>query len=208
MDKLNNRKVKTNVNTSYQRDIERSFSVIYHNLKRIQEERPKEGNLTRRNSEPHLSSPNAALPQRNEETGVLQRSNSSKGSNPLRGKTRRVSFSHDIVTHASISDSHTSIDTREFSRGQETTDVQGRVFHRSYSDPQNRVPNLTQMHTNNSTSRSRTRMPLTVTKAPDQSNDKAGKMDGIKQTLTHEFKRLRVVHEECPIPENRTMAER
>ncbi|XP_068746345.1 uncharacterized protein [Montipora capricornis] len=89
MDKLNNRKVKANVNTSYQRDIERSFSVIYHNLKRIQEERSKEGNLMSRNSEPHLSSPNAALPQRNEETGVLQRSNSSKGSNPLRGKTRR-----------------------------------------------------------------------------------------------------------------------
>jgi len=136
MDKLQEKKVKSN--TRYQRDMDRSFAVIYHNLKRIQDEGPKyDRHLMRRYSEPQTSAPNPALlTSNNEAYGVHEETNSSNSSNPQMVKTRRVSFSN-TVNHTLISEfQHALSDVEEVCKGGKTVQDEAllRVY-RSYSDP-------------------------------------------------------------------------
>lgn len=86
-------------NSRYQRDIERSFAVIYHNLKRIQDEKPSQDRLSRRrHSEPQTHAPNPALLRRCEDTVSRERAHSASAITPdPRQNKRRVSFS-DIQT--------------------------------------------------------------------------------------------------------------
>ena len=104
MDKLNGQEVKNN--SRYERDMQRSFAVIYHNLRRIQDERHSQDHLARRrHSEPQICAPNTELLQRYQGTGSGERphSTTAQATNP-RNK-RRVSFSS-IVNHALIPESH------------------------------------------------------------------------------------------------------
>ena len=92
----NGDKVKNS--SSYERDMERSFAVIYHNLKRIQDEKPPQERTRRRHSEPQI--PNLALLQRHEQTPHRQRANStdqSTATTAFEPKTRRVSFSGRVI---------------------------------------------------------------------------------------------------------------
>ena len=90
----NGHKVKNS--SSYERDMEKSFAVIYHNLKRIQDEKPLNERPRRRHSMPQI--PNPALLQRYEQTTPEQRADQSTETTALLSKPRRVSFS-DCVTH-------------------------------------------------------------------------------------------------------------
>lgn len=92
----NGHKVKNS--SSYERDMERSFTVIYHNLKRIQDEKAPRERPRRRHSEPQI--PNLALLQRHEQTPQRQRANSTDQSTETTAfgpKTRRVSFTGSVI---------------------------------------------------------------------------------------------------------------
>jgi len=93
---------KAKNSSSYERDMEKSFAVIYHNLKRIQDEKPLNERPRRRYSVPQI--PNPALLQRYEQTTPEQRADQSTESTVLPPKPRRVSFS-DSVTHTFSSQS-------------------------------------------------------------------------------------------------------
>ena len=88
------RKVKNN--SRYEKDIEKSFAVIYHNLKRIQDDKQRQEQLMRRwHSEPQITAPNPTLLQKNQKTSVSrERSHSATANNhdPRKNK-RKVSFS-------------------------------------------------------------------------------------------------------------------
>lgn len=90
---------KVKNSSRYERDMERSFAVIFHNLKRIQDEKPpQEPRPRRRHSEPQI--PNLALLQNHEQTPHRQRDNSSDQSTEataLQPKARRVSFSGSVI---------------------------------------------------------------------------------------------------------------
>lgn len=75
--------------------MEKSFAVIYHNLKRIQDEKPLHERPRRRHSEPPL--PNPALFQRYEQTTPEQRADQSTETTALPPKPRRVSFSDSVI---------------------------------------------------------------------------------------------------------------
>lgn len=88
----NGQKVKKN--SRYQKDMERSFAVIYYNLKRIQDEKPSRLPLShkRHNSEPQI--PNPELLRKYEQTPSRERSYSETTKPPgTRDNKRRVSFS-------------------------------------------------------------------------------------------------------------------
>ena len=94
----NGRKVKNS--SRYERDMERSFAVIYHNLKRIQDEKPPQERPRRRHSEPQIS--NFALLQKHEQNPYKQRANAADQSSEttaLEPRGRRVSFSGSSVIH-------------------------------------------------------------------------------------------------------------
>ena len=138
MDKLQEKKVKSN--TRYQRDMDRSFAVIYHNLKRIQDEGPKYDrhmHLMRRYSEPQTSAPNPALlTSNNEAYGVHEETNSSNSSNPQMVKTRRVSFSNTVNDTLISEFQHALSDVEEVCKGGKTVQDEALLrVHRSYSDP-------------------------------------------------------------------------
>ena len=78
---------KINSNSKYQKEIERSFAVIYHNLKRIQD--TEHAPLTRRYNQPETSS-SAVSQQRRRRLGK-DKTNSTVAQGSK--STRRVSFS-------------------------------------------------------------------------------------------------------------------
>lgn len=195
MDKLQEKKVKSN--TRYQRDMDRSFAVIYHNLRRIQDEGPKyDRRLMRRYSEPQTSVPNPAfLTSNNEACGVHEETNSSNGSNPQMVKTRRVSFSN-TVNHTLISEfQHALSDVEEVCKGGKTVEDQALLrVHRSYSDPQKlHAPNHGQilLHDKNTSGkvRSTTKLNnLTGKKVLQEEAESPRNLNGKKQALEREFK--------------------
>lgn len=84
--------LKVRDSTRYARDMERSFAVIYHNLKRIQDDRPPQAEPRRRHSVPAM--PNLTSLKKLDETTPEQRSNESKETAEFPNlKKRRVSFS-------------------------------------------------------------------------------------------------------------------
>ena len=89
----NGHKAKNSFN--YERDMEKSFAVIYHNLKRIQDEKPLNERPRRRHSTPQL--PNPALLQRYDQTTPEQRADQSTETTALLPKPRRVSFSDSVT---------------------------------------------------------------------------------------------------------------
>lgn len=91
---------KAKNSSRYERDMEKSFAVIYHNLKRIQDEKPLHEGPRRRHSVPQI--PNPALLQRHEQTTPEQSADQSTETAALPPKPRRVSFS-DSVTHTTFS---------------------------------------------------------------------------------------------------------
>ena len=100
------RKVKNN--SRYEKDVEKSFAVIYHNLKRIQDDKQHQEQLTRRwHIEPQITAPNPTLLQKNQSTGVSrERPQSATDINydPRKNK-RKVSFSA-TISEASIPEIH------------------------------------------------------------------------------------------------------
>ena len=88
----NGQQVKSN--SRYQKDMEKSFAVIYHNLKRIQEDRESQHRWVRRNhSEPQIQANNPALLRKNKQTPNRERSQSvPSGSPDPKDNKRRVSF--------------------------------------------------------------------------------------------------------------------
>lgn len=80
---------KIKSSSKYQKEIDKSFAVIYHNLKRIQENDPLEGKL-RRHSQPDLPASYASL-QRN----LLKEKSHSLKEAPSKTMNRRVNFSVD-----------------------------------------------------------------------------------------------------------------
>lgn len=78
---------KINSNSKYQKEIERSFAVIYHNLKRIQD--TEHAPLTRRYSQPETSS--SAVSQQRRRRPGRDKTNSTVAQGSK--STRRVSFS-------------------------------------------------------------------------------------------------------------------
>lgn len=101
----NQRKVKNN--SRYQKDIDRSFAVIYHNLKRIQDDKQSQERLTRRsNSEPQITGPNPTLQHKKESIVSRERSYSATTINhDPRSNKRRVSFST-MVSEVSMPEIH------------------------------------------------------------------------------------------------------
>ena len=97
----NGQKVKNS--SRYERDMEKSFAVIYHNLKRIQDEKTLNERPRRRHSAPQI--PNPALLQRYEQTTPENRADQSTET-VWTPKPRRVSFS-DSVIHTFSSQSAT-----------------------------------------------------------------------------------------------------
>lgn len=91
----NGQKVKNS--SRYERDMERSFAVIYHNLKRIKDEKPHQERPTRRYSESQV--PNLALLQKYEQTTPKQRTDQSTETTESEPKPRRVSFSCSSMVH-------------------------------------------------------------------------------------------------------------
>lgn len=94
----NGQKVKNS--SRYERDMERSFAVIYHNLKRLQDEKPPQERSRRRHSEPEISS--FASSQKHEQNPHRQRSNATVQSleaTALYPRGRRVSFSGSSLIH-------------------------------------------------------------------------------------------------------------
>ena len=195
MDKLNGQKVKTN--PRYQRDMERSFAVIYHNLKRIQDGKPSQDSLARRrrHSEPQIQAPNPALLQKYENIQTY---------GPR--KQRRVSFSN-VVNHTSIPETHQNGADIQRDKVKETS--QDRFRRRSHSDPQSLAPIPLLLLKHNGTV-SRDVSSLETTKALDQRayKRKVNFPDGIEQTLVKEFHRLRTDDEVCDLPKEETTAER
>ena len=90
---------KAKNSSSYERDMEKSFAVIYHNLKRIQDEKPLHEGPRRRHSVPQI--PNPALLQRHEPPEQSAADQSAE-TTALPPKPRRVSFC-DSVTHTTFS---------------------------------------------------------------------------------------------------------
>ena len=135
MDKLNGEKVKNN--SRYERDIQRSFAVIYHNLKRIQDERPSQDHSTRRrHSEPQIRASNTGLLQKYKNTASSERSHSTTAQAADTRKKRRVSFSS-IVNHTLIPESNESrtVDqVSNFSEKDKTLETNQTRF-RSHSEP-------------------------------------------------------------------------
>lgn len=87
--------VKVKNNSKYEKEIGRSFAVIYHNLKRIQDESSQVGLTRRTYSEPVGPAPNPEL-LKYEQTHSRQKSHSesrpsSKAPDPK--QKRKVSFS-------------------------------------------------------------------------------------------------------------------
>lgn len=95
---------KAKNSSKYERDMEKSFAVIYHNLKRIQDEKPLNERPRRRHSMPQT--PNPTLLQRYDQTTPEQRADQSTETTALLPKPRRVSFT-DNVTHTFSSQSAT-----------------------------------------------------------------------------------------------------
>ena len=85
---------KAKNSSSYERDMEKSFAVIYHNLKRIREEKPNERPRRRHTVPPIL---NPALLQRYEQSTPEQRADQSTETTALLPKPRRVSFSDSVI---------------------------------------------------------------------------------------------------------------
>ena len=84
--------LKVRDSSRYARDMERSFAVIYHNLKRIQDDRQPQIKPRRRHSVPAM--PSLASVQKLDETTSEQRRRESKETAPSPNlKKRRVSFS-------------------------------------------------------------------------------------------------------------------
>ena len=84
----------------YQRDMEKSFAVIYHNLRRIKEDRQSQDRWAKRrsHSEPQLHAHNPALLTKYEPTPNRERSRytaTSKSPDPKDYK-RKVSFSDNV----------------------------------------------------------------------------------------------------------------
>ena len=94
---LNGKKVKHN--SRYQRDIDRSLTVIYHNLKRIQDEKLSQENVNlRRHSDPTGHATNSLQWQTYENTVFRERphSETNRYHFPSKGE-RKVSFA-DVVS--------------------------------------------------------------------------------------------------------------
>lgn len=196
MDKLNEQKVKTN--SRYQRDMERSFAVIYHNLKRIRDEKSSQDSLARRrrHSEPQLHAPNPAF---------LQKYENVQTSGPQ--KQRRVSFSS-VVNHTSIPATHEN--GASIQRDQMKEASEDGFIRRSHSDPQSPAPIPSLLLKHNGTV-SRDGLNSETTKALDQRahKRKVNFSDGIDQTLVKEFHRLRTTDDEvCDLLKEETTAER
>ena len=147
MDKLNGQEVKNN--SRYERDMQRSFAVIYHNLRRIQGERHSQEHLAprRRHSEPQIRAPNTELLQRYKGTGSGERPHSTTAQAADPRNKRRVSFSS-IVNHALIPESHEprAVDQvfnfSEKDKGLETSQTRCR----SHSDPHVLASNAVGLH--------------------------------------------------------------
>lgn len=87
--------LKVKNSSRYARHMDRSFAVIYHNLKRIQDEKQPQEEPRRRHSEPIG---NLALLQNLDETTPKQRGNESTETTASSGpQQRRVSFSGRII---------------------------------------------------------------------------------------------------------------
>lgn len=103
------RKVKNNL--KYQRDMERSFAVIYHNLKRIQDD-GKSGQVQftpRRHSEPRKTAADSVLQKEHNNGFQRERSRSETNqSYEQRINKKRVSFS-DVAGQAFTSGLETTI---------------------------------------------------------------------------------------------------
>jgi len=81
----------------YEKDIEKSFAVIYHNLKRIQDDKQSQEQLMGRwHSEPQITAPNPILLQKNQKTSVSrERSQSATDNNhDPRKKQEKSEFLH------------------------------------------------------------------------------------------------------------------
>lgn len=169
MDKLNGEKVKNN--SRYERDIQRSFAVIYHNLKRIQDERPSQDHSTRRrHSEPHIRASNTALLQKYKNTASSERPHSATAKAADPRKKRRVSFSS-IVNHTLIpesSESRTVDQVFNFTEKDKSLET-SQTRYRSHSEPNALSSIAVGLHKYNGTvSREKERPHLaTTTRAPD-----------------------------------------
>ena len=87
-------RVKSN-DSKYQKHIERSFAVIYHNLKRIHDDnRLQEGNGKHSQTEPPSHEPLQLHPLDREKSHSLKKA-------PSKNMSRRVTFSFDTVTGSS-----------------------------------------------------------------------------------------------------------
>lgn len=98
---LDGKKVRNN--SRYQKDIDRSLAVIYHNLKRIQDEKlSSQDNLPlRRHSDPTAHATNSVQRKTDENTVSRERSHSvTNRYHVTRKNERKVSFSADVVSHS------------------------------------------------------------------------------------------------------------
>ena len=104
---------KLKTNSTYQRDIERSFAVIYHNLRRIQDDKQSQEPLKRRrHSEPQMRAPDPALLNQHQQQR-FERSNSvTCNSSNSRQHQRRVSFSN-VVCRSFTPISHESTTSQQ-----------------------------------------------------------------------------------------------
>lgn len=97
----NGRQVLVTNSSRYERDIEKCFLVIYHNLKRIQEDSPSgQNNLTRQRSKsaPQIPVADPALLRKHKNSFSIEGSHCTNDAshNPRKNK-RKVSFSADIA---------------------------------------------------------------------------------------------------------------
>ena len=210
MDKLNGEKVKNN--SRYERDIQRSFAVIYHNLKRIQDERPSQDHSTRRrHSEPHIRASNTALLEKYKNTASSERplSTTAKAADPR--KKRRVSFSS-IVNHTLIPESNESRTVDQvfnFSEKDKSLET-SQTRYRSHSEPNALLSIAAGLHKYNGTvSREKERPHLaTTTRAPDPRYTRRVSFSGLMdQTLMQQFNGLRTADEVSNFVEREAAAE-
>lgn len=186
----NEQKVKNN--SRYQRDIERSFAVIYHNLKRIQDDKQqqRQERLTRRrsHSEPEIPTPNRALLENYEQKTV---SRESSQNHDARNNKRRVSFAG-IVNHASIPENNgtrvvdpvCSLPEREKNREMS----QDCLTRRRHSEPQIRAPIPELLRKYEETSGRERSNSLTCKESPDLRNctRRVSFCDSVNSTLKPE----------------------
>ena len=97
---LDGKKVRSN--SRYQKDIDRSLTVIYHNLKRIQDEKLNQNNSQlRRHSDPTGHATNSVRQQTYENTVSRERSHSvTNRYHVLRKNERKVSFAEDVASQS------------------------------------------------------------------------------------------------------------